>query len=102
MENISSGKEYNVKNKNNLLITWIDRVYSWNVNKHRYSIAYSVIKYSFFVGAFLSIAVAVNCWIFGNSENKVPDITKDLTDVWNIVIPIITFAIGHIFGKQSD
>lgn len=101
MENRRSNREYDIK-KDNVLIEWARNAFSWKKEEQRNSIAYKVIRISFFIGIFLSIIVAINSWCFVNPEYKVPNIKNDLRDIWNIVIPIITFAIGHIFGKHSE
>ena len=101
MENRSSNSKYSVSN-NNVFIEWTRNAFSWKKEEQRNSIAYKIIRMSFFIGILLSIIVAINSWCFANPEYKVPNIKNDLRDIWNIVIPIITFAIGHIFGKHSE
>lgn len=101
MENRSTDNNYSIGN-NNVFIEWTRNVFSWKKEKQKNSIAYKIICLSFFIGIFLSLIIAINSWCFASSEYKVPNIKSDLIDIWNIIIPIITFAIGHIFGKHSE
>ena len=101
MENIDKGRRYQI-GKNNVLLEWSRNTFLLEKEKQKNSIAYNVIRLSFGVGILLSIFILINSWCFVDVENKVPNITSALRDVWNIVIPIITFALGHIFGRHSE
>jgi hypothetical protein len=43
----------------------------------------------------------VNSWLFRKNE-MVPDFGHDVELVWDIVVPIITLALGYAFGKSRD
>lgn len=64
------------------------------------SIIYLTIKWAFFAAIVITIFVIINYWFFRENE-KVPDFTGDLKIIWEIVIPIITLALGYAFGKQE-
>lgn len=49
----------------------------------------------------VTILVVINYWCFRDCENKVPDIIGDLKNIWEIVTPIITLALGYEFGKSE-
>ena len=63
------------------------------------SIVYLVIRWSFISGSIITILVICNNWFFRDVE-KVPELTNDIKVVWNIIIPIITLALGYAFGKS--
>lgn len=64
------------------------------------SIVYLTIKYSFVSGVIISIFIIINSWIFRENE-KTPDFFEEMANIWNIVIPVITLALGYAFGKSS-
>lgn len=64
------------------------------------SIVYLVIKWAFWVGAIITLIVAINYWIFREKE-KVPDFIGDISTLWDIIVPIITLALGYHFGKSN-
>ena len=49
----------------------------------------------------VTVLVVINYWCFRDCENKVPDIVGDLKNIWEIVIPLITLALGYEFGKSE-
>ena len=63
------------------------------------SIIYLTIKYAFITGSIISTLVVINYWFFRQNE-KVPDFTGDIKIIWEIIIPIITLALGYAFGKS--
>ena len=63
------------------------------------SIIYLVIKWSFISGTLITSLLVINTWLFRQNE-KVPDLTNDIKVTWNIVLPIITLALGYAFGKS--
>ncbi|MDB5159491.1 MAG: hypothetical protein JWR50_4198 [Mucilaginibacter sp.] len=64
------------------------------------SIVYYTIKWAFIAGTVISVCVMINYWGFREKE-KVPDFTNDIKMVWEIVIPVITLALGYLFGKSQ-
>lgn len=64
------------------------------------SIVYLTIKWAFIVGTVLTIFIVLNNWLFRVNE-KVPDFTSDVRLIWEIIIPIITLALGYAFGKSE-
>ena len=66
----------------------------------RNSLVYLTLKWTFGIGVILTIIVVVNTWIFPK-EYLVPNIMKDITGVWELVIPIITLALGYAFGRSK-
>ncbi len=100
MKNIKTSTQYNISKIRTM--KWSRTPIKWESDERKDTIAHNVICFSFLIGILLSIPTILNCWYFKNEENKVPDLTGDLMDIWNIVIPIITFALGHVFGKHSE
>ena len=66
----------------------------------KHSIIYLVLKWAFVAGIIITTLIIINNWFFRDCENKVPDVTDDLRIVWEIVVPIITLALGYEFGKK--
>lgn len=67
----------------------------------RNSFVYLTIKWSFISGCIVTVLVVVNSWLFRKNE-MVPDFGHDIELVWDIVVPIITLALGYAFGKSRD
>ena len=65
------------------------------------SFVYLTIKYAFISGCIVTVLVVVNSWLFRKNE-MVPDFGHDVELVWDIVVPIITLALGYAFGKSRD
>lgn len=64
------------------------------------SLIYLTIKWSFWGGIVISTFIIANCWLFRENE-KVPDITGDLISWWQVLLPLITLALGYAFGKNE-
>lgn len=58
------------------------------------SIVYRTIKYSFHAAAWISISV-----IFYKIGTQKEILIDEIKDIWAIFIPLITLALGYIFGK---
>lgn len=67
----------------------------------RNSFVYLTIKWAFISGCIATVLVVVNSWLFRKNE-MVPDFGHDVELVWDIVVPIITLALGYAFGKSRD
>ena len=67
----------------------------------RNSFVYITIKWAFIVGCVITAIIAINHWVF-RVEETIPDLTGDIQIVWDIVVPIITLALGYAFGKSRD
>ena len=63
------------------------------------SIIYLVIKWCFISGSVITGLLIINCWLF-RTNGKVPDLTNDIRVTWNLIVPIITLALGYAFGKS--
>lgn len=63
------------------------------------SIIYLVIKWCFISGSIITALLVINSWLF-RTNGKVPDLTGDIRVAWNLIIPIITLALGYAFGKS--
>ena len=64
------------------------------------AIVYLTLKWAFISGVIVSILVITNNWIFRSNE-KVPDFIGDIKITWEIIIPVITLALGYAFGKSE-
>lgn len=67
----------------------------------RNSFVYLTIKWSFIAGCIITVLIVVNHWLFRMNET-IPDFTHDIQLVWDIVVPMITLALGYAFGKSRD
>ena len=67
----------------------------------RNSFVYLTIKWAFISGCIITILIVMNHWLF-RKEEMVPDFTGDIQLVWDIVVPMITLALGYAFGKSRD
>ena len=67
----------------------------------RNSFVYITLLWAFVVGSVITIIIVVDNWFFmkGDTNSK---ITDDIQIVWDIVVPIITLALGYAFGKSRD
>lgn len=67
----------------------------------RNSFVYLTLKWAFIVGISITGLIVINNWFF-EKNLKVPDIMGDISSTWEIVIPVITLALGYAFGKSKD
>lgn len=67
----------------------------------RNSFVYITIKWAFIAGCIITVLIVINHWCF-RKEEKIPDITGDIQIIWDIIVPIITLALGYAFGKSRD
>jgi hypothetical protein len=67
----------------------------------RNSFVYLTLKWAFGIGSALTILIIANKWFFEKDE-KVPNIMGDISMAWEIVVPLITLALGYAFGKSKD
>ena len=65
------------------------------------SLIYLTLKWSFITGVAISVLVMIDCWFFSGYEQET-DVVGDLSTVWEILIPIITLALGYAFGKAQN
>ncbi len=61
------------------------------------AIVYLTIKWSFILGVAFSMAIFIAAWIGWNKFS-----VEDIKTVWTIFIPLITLALGYLFGKGRD
>ena len=67
----------------------------------RNSFVYLTLRWAFWIGIVLTTLVVINNWFF-DVDYKVPDIMTDISTTWEIVVPLITLALGYAFGKSKD
>lgn len=67
----------------------------------RDSFIYLTLKWAFISGCVATVVVAVNHWLFRCHE-KVPDFMGDIKIAWDIIVPLITLALGYAFGKSRN
>lgn len=65
------------------------------------TIIYLVLRWAFTAFTIITVLVTVNCWIFRDGANTVPDLTNDIKAIWGVATPIITLALGYAFGKSE-
>ncbi|WP_392463090.1 hypothetical protein ACFX5Z_18610 [Aeromonas dhakensis] len=67
------------------------------------SIVWLTIKWSFSLGLFLSVALIIFMWPSHPSGTNPPLAVEFPTDqlktIWSIFVPIVTLALGYMFGK---
>lgn len=63
------------------------------------SLIYLTLKWAFTTGIIISICIVLNYWFF-RINDKVPDFVGDIKIAWEIIVPIITLALGYAFGKS--
>lgn len=62
------------------------------------AIVWQTIKWSFIVGSIFSIALIISALILQSKTTPIDEIKT----VWSIFIPVITLALGYIFGKGKE
>ena len=67
----------------------------------RNSFVYITIKWAFISGCIITVLIVLNHWFF-RKEETIPDFASDIQLVWDIVVPLITLALGYAFGKSRD
>jgi hypothetical protein len=63
------------------------------------SLIYLTLKWAFISGIVITTLIVINHWAFRLNE-KIPDFMSDIKIAWEILIPIITLALGYAFGKS--
>jgi hypothetical protein len=64
------------------------------------SIIYLTLKWAFLTGIVISFFIVLNHWFFRVNE-KIPDFMGDIKIAWEIIVPLITLALGYAFGKSQ-
>jgi hypothetical protein len=77
--------------------------YTIGTGKHAQdSVVWLTIKWSFNLGLFLSILLVVFMWTTlpeGNTTTSPEFPIENLKTIWSIFVPIVTLALGYMFGK---
>ena len=64
------------------------------------SIVYLVIKYAFISGTIMSVFMIVYC-VYFHSDINASSLLTNVLSIWDIVIPLITLALGYLFGYTN-
>ena len=64
------------------------------------SIVYLVIKWAFFAGGFITSLCFINNWFFDKEKSFC--VVDAIRIIWEIIMPIITLALGYAFGKSIN
>lgn len=67
----------------------------------RNTFVYLTLRWAFISGVIITILIVINNWYFVEKK-KVPDIMGDIKSCWEIIIPLITLALGYAFGKSKE
>lgn len=67
----------------------------------RNSFVYLTLIWSFRAGIVITALIFINAWLFRQNE-KVPDAIGEVTTAWEIIIPLVTLALGYAFGKSKN
>jgi len=62
------------------------------------AIVWQTIKWSFIAGVILTLLVFVGSYF----DSKLAFTVDSVTTIWAIFIPLITLALGYIFGKGKE
>lgn len=62
------------------------------------AIVWQTIKWSFVAGSVFSLIFVLYAWL---GETEVSP-AEDIKMIWSIFIPVITLALGYIFGKGRE
>lgn len=62
------------------------------------AIEWQTIKWSFIAGSAFSGAFFLFAWLVGKKEAPIDGIKM----IWSVFIPIITLALGYMFGKGKE
>ena len=60
------------------------------------SIVWQVIKWSFIAAGVITLFCIVQTWCQGKPVN-----IEELKTIWSIFMPLITLALGYLFGKRD-
>lgn len=71
------------------------------------SIVYLTLERCFVVGGLITLGLFCyhKCWSFPFIEGRIcavdekSELVKDVISIWEIFIPVITLALGYVFGK---
>lgn len=63
------------------------------------SILFLVLKYAFFFAIIVIIIFAVNLWFFCRSNDN--GLLSGILEISKVVVPIITLALGYVFGQNK-
>lgn len=63
------------------------------------SIVWLTIRWSFSLGLILTVFLAITSLIHEGAGAKKP--VEEIKAVWSIFVPIITLALGYIFGRNE-
>ena len=67
----------------------------------RNSFVYLTLRWAFIIGSAITILIIANDWFF-EQERESPTMMEDIASAWEIVVPLITLALGYAFGKSKD
>lgn len=67
----------------------------------RNTFVYLTLRWAFISGVIITILIVINNWCFVEKK-KVPDIMGDIKGCWEIIVPLITLALGYAFGKSKE
>lgn len=62
------------------------------------AIVYKTIGWSFLAGSVFTAFIFILSWVTGQTKPAIDDIKT----IWSIFIPVITLALGYIFGKGKE
>ncbi len=67
----------------------------------RHSLVLIVITGLLIIFVLITVLIFIDKWLTNNcDENK--NIVKDIVDLWEMVLPVITLALGYAFGKNKN
>lgn len=62
------------------------------------AIVYKTIGWSFLAGSVFTSFIFILSWVTGETKPAIDDIRT----IWSIFIPVITLALGYLFGKGKE
>lgn len=65
------------------------------------SLIYLTLKWAFIAGCVITTLIVANHWCCQHA-NHAHDLTNDIALIWDIIVPIITLALGYAFGRSGQ
>lgn len=84
--------------------TWFDRKgkitgFIGTGENAKNSILYLVLKYAFLFAIIVIAIYAINLWFFCSNNNN--NLLSGILEISKVVVPIITLALGYVFGQNK-
>jgi hypothetical protein len=65
------------------------------------SLLFLTLRWAFIIGLLITLFIVINHWLFRVDE-VIPNFMNDIKTAWDIILPIITLALGYAFGRSHQ